>query len=156
MMSNNFRDSNIKLNVITILYFILALFYVLILILLLTSGSIKQDILENILLLFPPLLLPLFLSFVGLRKFRLEITPKYIKTYSDCILMSKVSDDYKDNFVVKKSDYSSNYEDTSIFGLKRNLVLVYKKKDKEVKKKINISFLSLKERRKLQKYLISQ
>ena len=150
MKITNKLTSDIKLDFISFVYIVLSLFYVFtIVILLFTSGTIKQELLDNISFVLLPLLLPLLLSFIGLRRLKFDINSKYIKFTSDCIFMSYLSDNFSDKTVLKKGDYNSNYESTSILGFKRELVLLYKKNDQHLKKKINISFLSSLERQTL-------
>lgn len=154
MKNNNSLSSDNKLNMISILYMLMAIFYLFVILLVLfSSGSIRQLILENFISLLIPLLIPLLLSFIGLRRFKLEINSQHIKMYSNCIFMSNFSDDFNEKLIFKKDDFDSNQEHISFLGLKRNLVVFYKSKGKLIKKKINISFLSSKERTNLHNQL---
>ena len=139
----------IKIIYLTMLvsYFILFVF------LFFTNGSIRYFIQQNMLYILIPLSLPLILSLVGLNDFKIEKNAEHVKIYSNCIFMSKFSDNFSVKLIVNIKEPFENDLKSSYFGLRKSLVVRQKIKNKSVKSKINISLLSRLEQEDLQQKL---
>ena len=128
-------------------YFILFVF------LCFTNGSIRYFIQQNMLYILLPMALPLILSLVGLNDFKIEKNAEYVKIYSNCIFMSKFSDNFSEKMIVNIKEPFENDLKSSHFGLRKSLVIRQKIKNKSVKSKVNISLLSRLEQEDLQQIL---
>ena len=117
-------------------YFILFVF------LCFTNGSIRYFIQQNMLYILLPMALPLILSLVGLNDFKIEKNAEHVKIYSNCIFMSKFSDNFSEKMIVNIKEPFENDLKSSHFGLRKSLVVRQKIKNKSVKSKVNISLLS--------------
>ena len=153
MKSDPFTIKN-KLLAIKILYFIIALTYTLLLIIFLTTnGSISILIEQNIGLILMPLLIPFVLSFIGLYDYSIEKNSEVIKIYSNCIIMSKFSEKFKNKMIIQKGKPFEKKISLTNFGFKKILTVEQNIQNKKVKSKINISLLSIKEINNLTKTL---
>ena len=104
MSSDPFSNKN-KLLAIKILYFKMMLIYIsLLIIFLTTNGSISILIEQNIVLILIPLLFPFVLSFIGLYDYTIEMNSEVIKIYSNCFIMSKFSEKFKNKMIIQKEN----------------------------------------------------
>lgn len=117
-------------------YFILFVF------LCFTNGSIRYFIQQNLQYILLPMVLPLILSLVGLNDFKIEKNAEQVKIYSNCIFLSKFSDNFSEKMIINIKEPYENKFSTSHFGLRKSLVIRQKINNKSVKSKINISLLS--------------
>ena len=148
-----FSNKN-KLFLIKIIYLtMLVSYFILFVFLFFTNGSIRYFIQQNMLYILIPLSLPLILSLVGLNDFKIEKNAEHIKISSNCIFMSKFSDDYSKVMIVNINEPFQNDLKSSHFGLRKSLVVRQKIKNKSVKSKVNISLLSRLEQYDLQQKL---
>lgn len=158
-MSNRdiFSIDNKILMVKSIYLIMLISYFFLFVFLCFTNGSIRYYLQQNLLYILLPMLLPLILSLVGLNDFKIEKNAEYVKIYSNCIFMSKISDNYSEKMIININEPYDNNFSTSHFGLRKSLVVRQKIKNKSVKSKINISLLSRLEKEDLiQKLYISK
>lgn len=128
-------------------YFILFVF------LCFTNGSIRYFLQQNMLYILLPIVLPFILSLVGLNDFKIEKNAEHVKIYSNCIFMSKFSDNFSVKLIVNIKEPFENDLKSSYFGLRKSLVVRQKIKNKLVKSKVNISLLSRLEQEDLQQKL---
>ena len=128
-------------------YFILFVF------LCFTNGSIRYFLQQNMLYILLPIALPFILSLVGLNDFKIEKNDEHVKIYSNCIFMSKFSDNFSVKLIVNIKEPFENDLKSSYFGLRKSLVVRQKIKNKLVKSKVNISLLSRLEQEDLQQKL---
>ena len=149
IFSNKNKLSLIKSIYLTMLvsYFILFVFICF------TNGSIRYFLQQNMLYIILPMALPLILSLVGLNDFRIEKNAEHVKIYSNCIFMSKFSDNFSEKMIVNIKEPFENDLKSSHFGLRKSLVVRQKIKNKSVKSKINISLLSRLEQEDLKQKL---
>ena len=149
MNSDPFSNKN-KLLAIKILYFTMMLIYIsLLIIFLTTNGSISILIEQNIVLILIPLLIPFILSFIGLYDYTIEMNSEVIKIYSNCFIMCKFSEKFKNKMIIQKEKpYQRKISHTN-FGFKKILIVEQNIQNKKIKSKINISLLSIKEFNKL-------
>ena len=148
-----FSNKN-KLFLIKIIYLtMLVSFFILFVFLFFTNGSIRYFIQQNMLYILIPLSLPLILSLVGLNDFKIEKNAEHVKIYSNCIFMSKFSDNFSVKLIVNIKEPFENDLKSSYFGLRKSLVVRQKIKNKSVKSKVNISLLSRLEQDDLQQKL---
>ena len=149
IFSNKNKLSLIKSIYLTMLvsYFILFVFICF------TNGSIRYFLQQNMLYIILPMALPLILSLVGLNDFRIEKNAEHVKIYSNCIFMSKFSDNFSEKMIVNIKEPFENDLKSSHFGLRKSLVVRQKIKNKSVKSKVNISLLSRLEHKDLQQKL---
>lgn len=149
MNSDPFSNKN-KLLAIKILYFTMLLIYIsLLIIFLTTNGSISILIEQNIVLILIPLLIPFVLSFIGLYDYTIEMNSEVIKIYSNCFIMSKFSEKFKNKMIIQKEKPFERKISHTNFGFKKILVVEQNIQNKKIKSKINISLLSIKEFNKL-------
>ena len=128
-------------------------YFILFILLYFTDGSIRYFLEQNLLYIFLPVSLPLIMSLVGLNDFKIEKNAEYVKIYSNCIFMSKFSDNFSEKIIVNIKEPFENDLKSSYFGLRKSLVVRQKIKNKSVKSKINISLLSRLEQEDLQQKL---
>ena len=148
-----FSNKN-KLFLIKIIYLtMLVSYFILFVFLFFTNGSIRYFIQQNMLYILIPLSLPLILSLVGLNDFKIEKNAEHVKIYSNCIFMSKFSDNFSVKLIVNIKEPFENDLKSSHLGLRKSLVVRQKIKNKSVKSKINISLLSRLEQEDLQQKL---
>ena len=154
-MSNRdiFSIDNKILMVKSIYLIMLISYFFLFVFLCFTNGSIRYYLQQNLLYILLPMLLPLILSLVGLNDFKIEKNAEYVKIYSNCIFMSKISDNYSEKMIININEPYDNNFSTSHFGLRKSLVVRQKIKNKSVKSKINISLLSRLEKEDLKQKL---
>lgn len=118
-----------------------------------TNGSIRYFLHQNMLYILLPMALPLILSLVGLNDFKIKKNTEHVKIYSNCIFMSKFSENFSEKMIVNIKEPFENYLKSSHFGLRKSLVVRQKIKNKSVKSKVNISLLSRLEQEDLQQKL---
>ena len=148
-----FSNKN-KLFLIKIIYLtMLVSYFILFVFLFFTNGSIRYFIQQNMLYILIPISLPLILSLVGLNDFKIEKNAEHVKIYSNCIFMSKFSDNFSEKMIVNIKEPFENDLKSSYFGLRKSLVVRQKIKNKSVKNKVNISLLSRLEQEDLQQKL---
>ena len=148
-----FSNKN-KLFIIKSIYLsMLVSYFILFILLYFTDGSIRYFLEQNMLYIFLPVFLPLIMSLVGLNDFKIEKNAEYVKIYSNCIFMSKFSDNFSEKMIVNIKEPFENDLKSSHFGLRKSLVVRQKIKNKSVKSKINISLLSRLEQEDLQQKL---
>jgi len=153
MKSDPFSIKN-KLLAIKILYFTIMIIYtILFIIFLTTNGSISILIEQNIVLILMPLLIPFALSFIGLYDYNIEKNSEVIKIYSNCIIMSKFSEKFKNKMIIQKGIAFERKISLTNFGFKKILIVEQNIQNKKVKSKINISLLSAREFNNLTKTL---
>ena len=104
-----------------------------------TNGSIRYFLHQNLLYILLPMLLPLILSLVGLNDFKIEKNAEYIKIYSNCIFMSKFSDNYSEKIIVNINEPYENNFSISHFWVKK--IISRKTKDKNKSLKVKLTFL---------------
>ena len=128
-------------------YFILFVFFCF------ANGSIHYFLQQNMLYILLPMALPFILSLVGLNDFKIEKNAEHVMIYSNCIFMSKFSDNFSEKMIVNiKEAFEINLKPSN-FGLRKSLVERQKIKNKSVKNKVNISLLSRVEQVDLQQKL---
>lgn len=148
-----FSNKN-KLFIVKSIYLtMLVSYFILFVFLCFTNGSIRYFLQQNILYILLPFSLPLILSLVGLNDFKIEKNAEHLMIYSNCIFMSKFSDNFSEKIIVNTKEPFENNISTSHFGLRKCLVVSYKIKNKLVKSKVNISLLSRVEYEDLQQKL---
>lgn len=156
MKNNDFYSFENKLSFIKSLYTVMLLVYVVIMcFLFFTNGTIQNFIEDNYLYISLPLLLPLFLSLVGLNDFKIEKNAEYVKIYSNCILMSRFSEKFSEKMIINLHEPFEKKISKSHFGLRKSLVIKQNKNDKSVRSKVNISLLSSIQQNDLQENLKS-
>ena len=128
-------------------YFILFVFFCF------ANGSIHYFLQQNMLYILLPMALPFILSLVGLNDFKIEKNAEHVMIYSNCIFMSKFSDNFSEKMIVNIKEPFENDLKSSHFGLRKSLVVRQKIKNKSVKNKVNISLLSRVEQVDLQQKL---
>ena len=128
-------------------YFILFVF------LCFTNGSIRYFLQQNMLYILLPMALPLILSLVGLNDFKIEKNAEHVKIYSNCIFMSKFSDNFSEKMIVNIKEPFENDLKSSHFGLRKSLIITQKTKNKLLTSKVNISLLSSLEKKDLEQKL---
>ena len=148
-----FANEN-KLYLVKSLYILIFIFYLILFVFLfLTNGSISFFIKNNIIYAIIPLLMPIFLSLVGLNDYKIESNSQYIKIYSNCILMGMFYETFKKKAIINIKEPFENKISKSHFGLRKSLIIRQVVNNKPVKSKINISLLSNKELELLQQKL---
>ena len=148
-----FSNKN-KLFIIKSIYITMLLsYFILFIFLFFTNGSIRYFLQQNILYILLPIFLPLILSLVGLNDFKIEKNAENLMIYSNCIFMSKFSENFSEKIIVNTKEPFENNICKSHFGLRKSLVVRHKIKNKLVKNKVNISLLSRVEHEELQQKL---
>ena len=84
---------------------------------------------------------------------KIEKNAEHVKIYSNCIFMSKFSDNFSVKLIVNIKEPFKDDLKSSYFGLRKSLVVRQKIKNKLVKSKVNISLLSRLEQEDLQQKL---
>ena len=148
-----FSNKNKLLIVKSIYSTMLVSYFILFVLLCFTNGSISFFIQQNIIYILLPISLPLILSLVGLNDFKIEKNAEHLMIYSNCIFMSKFSDNFSEKIIVNTKEPFENNISISHFGLRKSLVVTHKIKNKFVKSKVNISLLSRLEHKDLQQKL---
>ena len=128
-------------------------YFILFILLYFTDGSIRYFLEQNMLYIFLPVFLPLIMSLVGLNDFKIEKNAEYVKIYSNCIFMSKFSDNFSEKIIVNIKEPFENDIKSSHFGFRKSLVIRQNIKSKSVKSKVNITLLSRLEQEDLQQKL---
>jgi len=148
-----FSNKN-KLFLIKSIYLtMLVSYFILFVFLCFTNGSIRYFLQQNMLYIFLPVTLPLILSLVGLNDFKIEKNTDYLKINTNCIFMSRLSNNYSYKIIVNIKEPFENNIIRSHFGLRKSLVVKQVIKNKSVKSKFNISLLSKLEYEDLQQKL---
>tara|TARA_B100001057_G_scaffold389993_1_gene397859 strand:+ start:418 stop:894 length:477 start_codon:yes stop_codon:yes gene_type:complete len=154
MRNKDIFSNNNKLFLVKSIYlFMLVLYFFLFVFLCFTNGSIRHFLQQNMLYILLPMVLPLILSLIGLNNFKIEKNDEYVKIYSNCIFMSKFSENFSEKMIVNIKEPFENDLKSSHFGLRKSLVIRQKIKNKLVKSKVNISLLSRLEQYDLQQKL---
>ncbi|NDG53427.1 MAG: hypothetical protein EBY39_10450 [Flavobacteriia bacterium] len=148
-----FSNKNKLFMVKSIYLTMLVSYFILFVFLCFTNGSIRYFLQQNMLYILLPMALPLILSLVGLNDFKIEKNAEHVKIYSNCIFMSKFSDNFSEKMIVNIKEPFENDLKSSHFGLRKSLVVRQKIKNKSVKSKVNISLLSRLEQEDLQQKL---
>lgn len=139
-------SSKVKILFLMFLYYQILAFYVLsIIILINTNGMISTNIKNNILILLLPALIPAILSIIGINQITTYSNEDLLKIKSTNVFLWFSKDKTKTVQVPKLSTISV-IEKSSFLGLKKNLLITIKAKNKH---RINVSILSKDERRKL-------
>lgn len=148
-----FSNKNKLFMVKSIYLTMLVSYFILFVFLCFTNGSIRYFLQQNMLYILLPIVLPFILSLVGLNDFKIEKNAEHVKIYSNCIFMSKFSDNFSVKLIVNIKEPFENDLKSSYFGLRKSLVVRQKIKNKLVKSKVNISLLSRLEQEDLQQKL---
>lgn len=139
-------SSKVKILFLMFLYYQILAFYILSFIILInTNGMISTNIKNNILLLILPALIPAILLIIGINQITTYTNEDLLKIKSTNVFLW-FSKDRTMTVQVPKLSTISVKEKSSFLGLKKNLLLTIKTKNKQ---SINVSILSKDERRKL-------
>ena len=154
MRNKDFFSNKNKLFMVKSIYLsMLVSYFILFVFLCFTNGNIRYFFKQNMLYILLPMALPLILSLVSLNDFKIEKNVEHVKIYSNCIFMSKFSDNFSVKMIVNFKEPFENDLKSSHFGLRKSLVVRQKIKNKSEKIKVNISLLSLLEQEDLQQKL---
>jgi len=142
---------------IKFLYITFFLFYVLYFaLLILTNGKIEQILKENYTLIFIPLVIPFFMSFLGVYHFTFTDRNGLVEIKSECMVLGKFLDSYKVQLIIPVKSISGYKLKTSLFGFKKSINIKFMGSNRKYKKNFNISLLSNSETNILMNYLLKK
>ena len=136
------------------LYLILTFFFIVIFsFILFTNGTINSFISEYLILFLLPLFIPFLLSIKGLYFFSYDINNGVLNVESNCKAISPFFTSFKKELTIP-ADYLTKVEfDDEFFGLRKEVIISYTRKNKIYKRKFNISTLSKNELKSFHEYL---
>ncbi|MDA8956267.1 hypothetical protein N9H19_01425 [Flavobacteriales bacterium] len=140
-----------------IIYVTLFLFYIsCISIVFLTNGLIERFLLQNYILLSLPLVFPFLLSFLGVYCFTFQDNNGLVEINNDCMLLGKFNEGFRNQLAIPFNTITDVRLESSLFGLRKILLLKFKGNEKKYKKEFNISLLSKDETKSLLSHLLNK
>lgn len=140
-----------------IIYVTLFLFYIsCISIVFLTNGLIERFLLQNYILLSLPLVFPFLLSFLGVYCFTFQDNNGLVEINNDCMLLGKFNEGFRNQLTIPFNTITDVRLESTLFGLRKILLLKFKGNEKKYKKEFNISLLSKDETKSLLSHLLNK
>ncbi|MBC8407450.1 MAG: hypothetical protein H8E12_01755 [Rhodobacteraceae bacterium] len=111
-------------------------------IILTTDGSLKHLLLDNWIYLLLPLSIPAFYSYVGLQHFFFTDDEYVVSIQSKCVAIGEYISSYNTRLEMPRNHLVSYHEHHHMFGIKKEMCVIFLINGDKKRQKFNISMLS--------------